>query len=283
MLRDDDLEQLDRVETLVRDVLASEVVGAYLFGSAVLGGLRPQSDLDVFVVSKRPTTTEEKRRLVERLLAISGRSTPAGRWRRVELTIVVASEVKPWRYPPHFDFQYGDWLRSEFESGNVEPWPTRVNPDLAVLITMVLHADTALFGPPPADLLDPVPQVDLVRAIVDDVDSLLGDLDTDTRNVILTLARIWSTVATGVIRSKDAAADWALERLPPEQRPVLARARAIYLGEEEERWDDLGPRIRPHVDHVTAEITPLGGKTQPPGGRNERPNTNANGPRVTGG
>jgi B12 binding domain len=48
----------------------------------------------------------------------------AGRWRRVGLTLVVQSEVRPWRYPTN-DFQYGDWLRGEFESGNVEPWPTR--------------------------------------------------------------------------------------------------------------------------------------------------------------
>ena len=75
-----------------------------------------------------------------------------------------------------------------------------------------------------------------------DFDALLADLGGDTRNVILTLARIWSTVARGDIRSKDAAADWALDRLPGEHRPVLARARAIYLGHEEERWDDLRPR-----------------------------------------
>ena len=240
-----DREQLDRVAGLVREVLGPSVVGAYLFGSAVLGGLRRESDLDVLVVSKRHTTREEKQRLVERLLAISGRPTPNGRLRRVELTIVVESELKPWRYPPSFDFQYGDWLRTEFERGVLEPWPTKVNPDLAALLTMVLLADAPVLGPPPAAVLDPVPHDDLVRAIVGDIDSLLGDLDDDTRNVILTLARIWSTVATGVIRSKDAAADWALERLPDEHRAPLERARAIYLGEEDERWDDLRALFAP--------------------------------------
>lgn len=48
----------DQIELLlagVRDVLGEELVGAYLFGSAVLGGLRPRSDLDVMVVSSRRT------------------------------------------------------------------------------------------------------------------------------------------------------------------------------------------------------------------------------------
>jgi len=256
-LRDADERQLERVAALVRDVLGPDAVGAYLFGSAVLGGLRPASDLDVLVVSKRETTREEKERLVERLLVLSGRSAPEGRWRRVELTIVVESELRPWRYPPRFDFQYGDWLRSEFESGNVEPWPATSNPDLAVLVTMVLLGGTRVFGPLPSEVFDPVPHDDLVDAMVAGIEGLLGDLESDTRNVILTLARIWSTVATGVIGSKDAAADWALLRLAEEHRPVLAQARAIYLGEREERWDDLRPQVRPHAEYIVAEIRRL--------------------------
>ncbi len=73
-----DAEQLDRVVSLVRSVLAADAKGAYLFGSAALGGLQPESDLDVLVVSTRPTTLEEKRRLVERLLSISGRERRRG-------------------------------------------------------------------------------------------------------------------------------------------------------------------------------------------------------------
>jgi predicted nucleotidyltransferase len=262
VLAEEDRQQLDRVVALVRDVLGPELVGAYLFGSAVLGGLRPESDLDVLVVSARRTTREQKRRLVERLLAISGRVTRWGRWRRVELTIVVESELRPWRFPPSFDFQYGDWLRGEFERGNLEPWPSRTNPDLASLITMVLLANAPVLGPPPAEVLEPVPHDDLVRAIVGDVDSLLDDLATDTRNVILTLARIWSTVATGAVRSKDGAADWALARLAEEHRAVLARARAIYIGDADERWGDLRPRLQSYADHVVAEIHRLTGASR---------------------
>jgi predicted nucleotidyltransferase len=259
MLDTADQQQLERTLTLVREVLDADLVAAYLFGSAVFGGLKPESDLDVLVVSKRPTTHAEKQRLVNGLLAASMRMTPQGMWRRIELTVVVHREVKPWSYPPSFDFQYGDWLRSAFESGNVEPWPTTVDPDLAVLITMVMLANTPVLGPPPAEILDPVPAGDLLSAMVDDIDRLRGDIGSDTRNVILTLARIWSTIATGVIRSKDAAADWALDRLPEEHRPVFARARGVYVGDQAERWDDLKDHIGPYADYVVAEITRLAG------------------------
>ncbi len=254
--------QIAEVVALVGDVLGPDTLGAYLHGSAVLGGLRPRSDIDILVVSRRPTTRAEKRRLADRLLTISSASPPGPR-RPVELTIVVQAQVRPWRYPPRFDFQYGDWLRPEFERGNVEPWPTTTNLDLTSLITMALLADRPLLGPPPAALLDPVPRADYLRAIVGDVDALLGDLDWDTRNVFLTLARIWSTVATDVIRPKDVAAAWALDRLPAEHQPVLARARAIYLGEADECWDDLAPRLRPCAGYLVGAIKRLAAEVSP--------------------
>lgn len=99
MLNATDQQQIDRALALVRAVLDSDAVAAYLFGSAVLDGLRPESDLDVLVVSKRRTTRAEKQRLVDGLLAASGRRTPHGMWRRIELTIVVERDIKPWCYP----------------------------------------------------------------------------------------------------------------------------------------------------------------------------------------
>ena len=252
----DEREQIGRVLGLVREVLGEDALGAYLHGSTASGRLRPGSDIDVLAVSRRATTTPEKRTLIDRLLPISGQGDPSGRSRPLELTIVVQSEVRPWRYPPGMDFQYGDWMREAFGRGEVTPWSSP-NPDLAVLITMALRADRPVFGPPAAEVLDAVPHGDVVRAIVDCVPGLLDDLDKDTANVLLTLARNWVTVATGEIISKDAAADWALARLPEERRAVLARARAVYLGDEPDRWDDMRGHVGPHAEYVVREVRRL--------------------------
>jgi streptomycin 3"-adenylyltransferase len=245
--------QVETVVGLARAMLGDALVGVWLHGSAVAGGLRPASDLDLFVLSRRPTSDHEKQRLIAGLLPISGRHARGGPARSIELSIVAEPDVRPWRYPPRLDFQYGDWLRAEFDRGEPEPWKNP-NPDLAVLLTAVRSSARPLVGPPAHEVLEPVPREHLVRAMLDELPALLGDLEGDERNVVLTLARMWVTVATGEIRSKDAAAEWALERLPAEHRPVLERARAIYLGIEEERWDDLREAIRPHVAHVEAEI-----------------------------
>jgi predicted nucleotidyltransferase len=257
MLSASDKQQVDRAVVLVHQILGSDALGAYLFGSAVLGGLRPESDLDILLVSKRATTHAEKEELVQGLMEISGRRTPQGTWRRIELTTVVHRDINPWRYPPIVDLQYGDWLRGEFAKGNLEPLPTPFKPDLALLITMAANANTPIFGPPPAEVFDAVPSRDLQRAMMNDLDRLRSDIDSDTRNVVLTLARMWSTLATGVIRSKDAAANWVLERLPARHRPVLARAREIYLNGGIERWDDLKDSIGPLVEYVVTQIRGL--------------------------
>ena len=72
-------EQAARVVAAVADVLGDDLLGVYLHGSAVLGGIRPHSDLDVLAVSARRTTPEEKRRLVDRLRAVSGAGPPSPR------------------------------------------------------------------------------------------------------------------------------------------------------------------------------------------------------------
>ncbi|TQM79563.1 streptomycin 3'-adenylyltransferase [Saccharothrix saharensis] len=245
------MDPIREVAELTRAVL--DPLGVYLHGSAVLDGLKPASDLDFLVVTRRPMERVRRRALLDGLLAL-----PCPR--PVELTVVVQSEIRPWRFPPTADFQYGEWLRAEFESGTV-PVPEPM-PDLALLVTMALAGNHPLSGPPPAEVLDPVPHADVVRASLAGVPGLLADLDHDTRNVVLTLARVWTTVATGAIRSKAAAADWALARLPPAHRAVLAHARELYLEcrYDEESWpDDLRARVPEHVRHVVAEVDRLSG------------------------
>jgi streptomycin 3"-adenylyltransferase len=245
-------DQLRRIARLVRQVLGADALGAYPFGSVVRGGLKPRSDLDVLVVARRPTTTAERRTLIARLLPISGRGMPSGKSRSVELTIVAQADMRPWRYPPRLDFLYGDWLRAQFEAGNLTPWESP-NPDLALAITQVLQANHPLFGPPPAEILDPVPRADVRRAMIDGIPGLLVNLETDTANVLLTFARIWVTLVSDEIVPKDAAADWVLARIPDAHRTVLGRARGVYLGTAENRWDDAAA-VRAHVDHVLGEI-----------------------------
>ncbi|GAA2593508.1 nucleotidyltransferase [Streptomyces tubercidicus] len=251
----DVMDQLGRTVELVCDTVGPDLVGMYLHGSAVLGGLAPASDLDVLAVTRRSLGDRQRHSLLEGLLQISGLISGV---RPVELIVAVQSEVRPWRFPPTGDFLFGEWLREEFVAGGVpQPGPM---PDLALVITMVLAGDRPLTGPRPAEVLDLVPHSDLVQASVAGVPELLAELDADTRNVLLTLARMWTTLATGELKPKDAAADWALALLPPQHRSVLEHARNLYLTchYQDETWsNELKSQVRPHVEDVLARINSL--------------------------
>lgn len=214
------------------------IVGIYLYGSALAGGLCPDSDLDLAVLTTRRLTAREREALMGVIRPLSRRSLRPPDWRPLEVTVLALPDVKPWRYPPHVDMQYGEWLTDTELGGQVRGSAVE-SPDLAVTITMLRQASHARLGPPAESLLDPVPRHDLVRATLDAIPPLLADLEDDTRNVLLTLARMWTTMATGKIRSKDDAAQWAAERLPPPDRRLLDRARTLYLEGGGGEWDPM--------------------------------------------
>jgi len=230
-------DQVATVVALICETLSDAVLGIYLHGSSVFGSLKPTSDLDLFVVTSRRTTGAERRELIEHLLPISGPGDPSRGSRSVNFEIVAQSDVQPWRYPTRLDFQFGDWYRPDFARGDFAPWNPS-NPDLAIVLEMVLQANSPLFGLPPSELFGPIPWADVRRAMLDSIPDLLSYLDGDERNVVLTFARIWATISTGRFHSKDVAADWALARLPKTGRAPLDRARDAYLGLGPDSWLD---------------------------------------------
>jgi len=249
------MDQVEQVVRLITEVIEADLLGAYLHGSSVLGGLRPASDVDILAVTRRPLDEEQRRALVAGLLPISGATAGV---RPVELTVVVQAAMRPWRYPPVGDFLYGEWLRADYQAG-VVPAPAPM-PGLALEVAVALAGDHPLAGPRPADVLDPVPAEFLALASVDGIPGLLADLPHDTRNVLLTLARIWTTLSTGRIVAKQTAADWALARLAPEHRPVLEFARNLYLTTTyaDETWsDELKAQVTAHVNEVLTQIRRL--------------------------
>jgi streptomycin 3"-adenylyltransferase len=243
---------VDGVVARLGELFGAGLVGVYPHGSAVLGSLRPTSDLDLLAVLAGHSTAEQRRALLDHLLDVSGRGARVAPGRPVELTVVSQPDVRPWRYPPPVELQYGEWRRDEYERGEI-PGPG-VDPDLSLIVTVALRGRGSLAGPSIAEVLDPVPHDDVRRAAVAGVPGLLDELESDTRNVLLTLARIWVTLETGEILTKDGAADWASERVTTEDRRVLADARSDYLGDASPAWDDLLPAATACARRLVAEI-----------------------------
>ena len=115
---------------LLKVILGTDLLGVYLYGSSLVGGLQKYSDIDLFVVTNRATTSEEKAELIANLSQISGLYMKGSK-RPIEMTLVEKTAINPWRYPPHCDFQYGEWLRESFEKGAIELPLTQVRPTVS--------------------------------------------------------------------------------------------------------------------------------------------------------
>ena len=246
-------QQLKESLNLLSAILGSDLLGVYLYGSALVGGLQRYSDIDLLVMTSRATTLEERRRLVANLLQISG-IYMKGIKLPIEMTLVEKVAINPWHCPPHFDFQYGEWLRTSFENGDIELWATHEMPDLALIITQVLLKSHTLCGSEPKQLLPDVPYRDYINALLHDQSRLIADLAHDTRNVLLTYARTWSTLKTNTFRSKPSAADWAIHHLPKVHQPVMQRAKSICTGVENEHWDDIQLLVEPCANFMIDKI-----------------------------
>ncbi|AGC47107.1 aminoglycoside resistance protein [Myxococcus stipitatus DSM 14675] len=249
--------QVSQVVDLLPRLLGEGLVGLYLHGSALNGGLRPKSDVDLMVALSRPLAGGQREALVEHLLALSVDPRLGAPGRPLEVTVVVLDEVKPWRHPAKRELQFGEWLHDDFVAKRMDS-PV-IDPDLTLLLTMVRQHGVALWGPPPAEVFDPVPSADVERALAETVAQWTGE-DTwrgEEKHILLALARIWMTRVQGGFFPKDVAAAWALERLPPAHRPALESARAAYVGEREVEWSELAEEVGACIRFMKALIESL--------------------------
>lgn len=221
--------QVSAVQAVLKRRLGGNLRSIHLFGSALDGGLKPCSDLDLMVSVARPLPEAIQRGLLQELLSHSAWPGSSRVLRALEVTVVALSELVPWRYPPRREMQFGEWLRKDIEAGRFEP--AMPDHDLAILITKLRRHSVALFGAPAEDLFENVPASDFRQSLADTISqwNVPSDWSGDERNIILALARIWFTACTGEITSKDRAAAWVAGRLPADHRTLMEHAANAYL------------------------------------------------------
>jgi len=207
----------------------------------VLGCFGPRSDIDLVAVAARPTPEQDKQALVAVLLEESAPYDHPGGRRPIELDLVLASALRPWQYPATLDFHYSEEFRARFEAaGELDAWESLESRDLAAHITVLRRSGQAVSGPPIDSVFPEVPTANYVDALTHDLWWCQEQWVQRPRYGVLSIARIWATLATGKPQSKATGADWALPRLPAELRPALEHGRDLYSGEEKmERWDTL--------------------------------------------
>lgn len=238
--------QLTLAEAVLQRHLGDTLCAIHLFGSALEGGLQAHSDIDLLVTVHTPPSPQLRQGLQRALLAVSAPPAADSALRALEVTVVNLADIVPWRYPAKRELQFGEWLRQDILHQRFE-LPMQDH-DLAILLSKVRQCSVPLSGPVAQELFDPVPQRDFYQALSDTVTQWVTpeDWQGDERNIVLALARIWYSAATGQIAPKQQAAAWLLERIDARYAPVLRTAQQAYLG--------LGPDTLAAQVGATAEF-----------------------------
>lgn len=197
-----------------------ELLGVYLYGSAVLGDYRPgTSDLDVVVLHRSDLGDEQRRALSashERIGRHAGFDRLDASFVPLRLVGTYGEDALPYLRDGHLHQSGGGDL-------NMVTWRS------------LREHGVALCGAPPAGIVPPVSDEDLIENMHRNLAFLSRRMPAyaasgveDTVFGVLSICRVLHTLRTGNLTGKAAAARWALDNTEPRWQPLIRLALRRY-------------------------------------------------------
>ena len=210
-----------------KSILRDDLVGIYLHGSAVMGCFNPEkSDVDLIVVVDRPMSDPVKRAFLEMVVEYNALGPAKG----IEMSVVLREVCKPFVYPTPYETHFSAGHLDSYQE-DPEGYIRRMkgdDKDLAAHFTILQARGRCLYGAPLEDVFEPVPPRDYLDSIWYDVENAPEEIAEYPMYLILNLARVLAYGSEGLILSKKEGGEWALDRLPPEYRPLIRDALREY-------------------------------------------------------
>jgi hypothetical protein len=179
---------------------------AYLHGSAALGGWQPTSDVDMLFVAADTLAAGTLARMAAVLAARSGQAGGCP-GRGLECSVVTATAAAtpsaPWPYLLHVVGEYGG---GRIHDGANSPGDA----DLLMHYAVCRAAGRAVYGPPPCDVIGPVPRQRILAYLADELD--WGLQHGPEAYAVLNACRAMVYLTDDAIVSKIAGAEAALDR-----------------------------------------------------------------------
>ena len=147
-------KQISQTVSIVETLLGNQILGIYLYGSAVSDGLQPNSDIDILIITNDEMSDSLRIKLTEQIKNISG--VIGDRQKRpLEITVINQKDIVPWQFPPKCEYMYGEWLRTEIEAGKI-PQPC-YDADIAILLWQARANSMVLRGKIAKELIPFIP------------------------------------------------------------------------------------------------------------------------------
>ena len=233
---------------LLRRRLGDELVAAYLVGSGALGGVTAQSDVDVVAVC----ATDPPGALRRELAAGLGGLAMTWPLRGLELVLYARAAVATPARRPRFamNLVVGPGMAYHLA---LDP---AADPAHWFLLDLAILRDhgRALVGPPPGELVGPIPRRWLLEAVRDSLAWHQASEPALERSV-LNASRGWRFATEGVWSSKDDAAAWAPAHT--DDPTTVSTALAIRHGDharplDPDRVRAFQRRVLEHVERALA-------------------------------
>ncbi|MDX1417482.1 MAG: DUF4111 domain-containing protein [Candidatus Promineifilaceae bacterium] len=213
---------LDELVCRIQAILSSDFIGAYLQGSFAVGDADQHSDVDLTFVTQGELTADQ----VNRLQAMHGRiyDLPTPWAQHLEGSYfpcrILRERPRPETRLWYLDNGSRELVRSSHCNTRVVRW--------------VLHEKgLMLAGPPPQELLDPVPTKELQQEILATINDWGAEILADPERfnnrfyqgfILLSYCRMWHDLTAGTVNSKRVGAEWAQKRLDPSWARLIGRA-----------------------------------------------------------
>ena len=227
---------ISRFTEMSKEILGDRLAGIYLHGSAVMGCYQPKkSDLDFLVVVNAAPAGPEKRRFMDRLLALDSVCPGKG----IEMSIVTKDACNPFVYPTPFILHYSR-MHTEWYRNDPEGYILKMNgtdKDLAAHFTVIRSRGRCLYGLPVREVFGEVPEQDYLDSIWDDVSGAGEEITGNTMYLTLNLARVLAYLKEKKVMSKQEGGIWGLACLPERYHSLLRSALHEYRDGEDARYD----------------------------------------------
>ena len=243
---------VERSKTILRD----DLMGVYLHGSAVMGCFHPEkSDIDLIVVVDRPMSEPVKRAFLEMVVEQNAQGPAKG----IEMSVVRREVCRPFVYPTPYELHFSAGHLDAYRE-DPEGYIRRMqgdDKDLAAHFTIIRERGRCLYGAPIEEVFEAVPRRDYLDALWYDVENAREEIAAYPMYLTLNLARVLAYAEEGLILSKKEGGAWALDRLPPEYRPLIRAALREYTENATVVYDEAlakryaayaVERIRPYIE-----------------------------------
>ena len=225
----------ERFAMACRAVMGDDLVGVYLHGSGAMGCFHEEkSDVDLLAVVRGAMTAEQRRALMDHIMALDALAPQKG----IEMSVMQAGALRPFVHPApyelHFSRAHIDWYRRD--PVDYVDKMRGVDPDLAAHCTVTLHRGRTIWGKPIAEVFDSVPWADYMDSILSDVEHAGEDVADNPVYVILNLCRVLAAAQERLVLSKQEGGEWGLTHLP-EHAALIGAALGEYATGEPAAYD----------------------------------------------